>query len=351
MDAQTDSNTHNNQTRRDFLKTTAAGIAAGSVIGMAGTASGRGTGYLGLEKKRLGKTGMDVTVLGFGGAEIGYGRVPQDRVDTLLNSALDEGLDAVDTAECYIDSEVLIGNAIAHRRDDYFLFSKVGHWAPEGVDGWSAEGVTACIDRSLGRLKTDHIDLVHAHSCDIDTLKKGEVIEALEKAREAGKIRFMGYSGDSHAAKYAVETDKFDTLMTSMSVFDQQSIDLTLPLCRERDMGVIVKRGIGNAVWRYDELPGNGYHQEYWRRMQKLDYDFMHKDNRDNTGPDGPAGVAMRFILAMDGVHTNVVGTTNPKRFAQNAELLAAGPLEPEKVKAIRDRWHEVAEEGWVGQI
>lgn len=345
--------THNEQTRRDFLKTTAAGLAAGSVIGMAGTASGMnlGTGYMGLERRRLGKTGMDVTVLGFGGAEVGYGQTAQERVDQLLNSALDQGLDAVDTAECYRDSEVLVGNAIGHRRDDYYLFTKVGHWAPDGVDGWSADGVTASIDRSLGRLKTDYVDLVHLHSCNIDILKKGEVIEALEKARDAGKTRFIGYSGDSHAARYAIETKKFDTLMTSISVFDQEAIDLTLPLCRELDMGVIVKRGIGNAVWRYDELPSSGYHHEYWHRMRKLDYDFMGKDNLDNEGPDGPAGTALRFILAMDGVHTNIVGTTNPARFAQNAELLSAGPLEPEKVEAIRKRWHEVAEEGWVGQI
>ncbi|MDQ7012923.1 MAG: aldo/keto reductase [Planctomycetota bacterium] len=346
--------THDNptHTRRDFLKTTAAGIAAGSVIGMAGTARGgfAGDGAFGLEKRRLGKTGMEVSVLGFGGAEIGYGRVEQERVSELLNTALDQGLDAVDTAECYVESETLIGNAIGHRRDDYSLFTKVGHW-PSGKDGWSAEGITRSIERSLERLKTDHIDLVHLHSCGIDVLKEGDAIEALEKARDAGKTRFIGYSGDAAPARFAVETGRFDTLMTSLSIFDQESIDLTLPLCREQDMGVIVKRGIGNAVWRYDEFPTNGYYQEYWRRMQKLDYDFMRPANRDNTGPDGPAGIALRFVLSQHGVHTNVVGTTNPKRFAQNAELLKAGPLDAEQVEAIRTRWKDVAEEGWVGQI
>lgn len=341
-------------TRREFITTTAATLAAGSLLSMTGAATGASAarGAFGLEKRRLGRTGLEVTVLGFGGAEIGYGRTEQERVDKLLNSAIDQGLDAIDTAECYADSEVLIGNAIADRRDDYYLFTKVGHHRGEdGLDPWSAEGVIAQIERSLKRLKTDHVDLVHLHSCGIDVLERGEATGALEKAREQGKTRFIGYSGDAQAARYAVESNKFDTLMTSMSVFDQESIDLTLPLCREQDMGVIVKRGIGNAVWRYDELPPSGYHHEYWKRMQKLDYDFMRKDNRDNEGPDGPAGTALRFILAMDGVHTNIVGTTNPTRFAQNAELLAAGPLEAEKVEAIRKRWKDVAEEGWVGQI
>lgn len=332
--------------RREFIKTT--GLAAGALLSGAGSAGASWLPRLGgfeLEKRRLGKTGMEVSVLGFGGAEIG--RSEQARVTDLLNTALDDGLDTIDTAECYGNSEELIGNAVSGRRDEYLLFTKVGHW-PE--DGWTAEGVARSLERSLERLKTDHVDLVHVHSCGIDVLEKGEVIEALEKAREHGKTRFIGYSGDSHAAKYAVETGRFDTLMTSISVFDQEAIDLTLPLCRERDMGVIVKRGIGNAVWRYDEEPG-GYHQEYFKRMKALDYDFTRPENRDNEGPDGPAGVALRFVLALDGVHTNVVGTTNPKRFAQNAELLKAGPLPEEQVEAIRARWKEVAEPGWVGQI
>lgn len=334
------------RTRREFLMATAA--AAGGVV--AASAMGSWRGGRALEKRRLGKTGLEVCVLGFGGAEIGYGRTEQERVTKLLNTAIDQGLDAIDTAECYADSEVAIGNAVSHRRDDYYLFTKVGHW-PGGGEGWTAAGVTASIERSLKRLKTDHVDLVQLHSCGIDVLEKGEVIDALEKAREQGKTRHIGYSGDSAAAKYAVETGRFETLMTSISFCDQEAIELTLPLCRERDMGVIVKRGIANAVWRYDEKPDNGYVVEYWNRMNKLAYDFTSKENRDNTGPDGPAGIALRFVLGLPGVHTTVVGTTNPARFAQNAALIEAGPLGEERVEAIRARWKEVAPADWVGQV
>ncbi len=342
----------NEQTRRDFLRTTVAGAAAGSVFGMAGTtnASWLGHNALKLEKRQLGKTDMKVSVLGFGGAEIGYGRTDQDRVTQLLNTAIDQGLDAIDTAECYADSEIAIANAVSHRRDDYYLFTKVGHWPRGGgADGWSDKSIMETIERSLKRLKTDHVDLVHLHSCGLDVLKKGEATAALEKAREQGKTRYIGYSGDSLAAKYAIETGKFDTLMTSISFCDQEAIDLTLPLCRERNMGVIVKRGIANAVWRFDTKPSNGYVVEYWNRMNKLAYDFTSAENRSNTGPDGPAGIAIRFMLGLPGVHTSVVGTTNPTRFAQNAALINAGPLPDEQVKAIRARWKEVAPTEWVG--
>lgn len=350
--------------RRDFLCGSIAGLAGAAALGTAGLTAERAAraggafGAVGgvkrmadVARRVLGRTGLEVSVLGFGGAEIGYGQTPQDTVRELLHGALDAGLNTIDTAECYAESEVLIGNTVGDRREEYVLLTKVGHWAPEGVDPWSAEGVMRSIERSLERLRTDHVDIVHLHSCGVDVLERGEAADALDRARQAGKTRFVGYSGDSRAARFAVESGRFDTLMTSISVFDQEAIELTLPLCREKDMGVIVKRGIGNAVWRYDALPDNGYVQEYWRRMRELDYDFCRAERRGDEGPEGPAGVALRFVLALEGVHTNVVGTTNPARFAQNAALLEPGPLAAERVEAIRKRWKEVARAEWVGQI
>src|SRR5690606_11096595 len=132
---------------------------------------------LDVERRRFGGTDMDVSVLGFGGSEIGYARTEQEVVDRLLNRALDAGLNVIDTAECYVDSEVAIGRAVSGRRKDYWLFTKVGHWPSE--DGWTAKGITRCIERSLERLRTDHLDLVQLHSCGLDVLRRGEVIEAL----------------------------------------------------------------------------------------------------------------------------------------------------------------------------
>lgn len=328
-----------------------AGLGAGGVLGALGRgqdAAPATPARVELERRRLGKTDMTIGVLGFGAAEIGYTNTDQATVDKLLNSALDAGLDAIDTAECYSISEEQIGKAVAGRRAEFYLFTKVGHWP---ADGWSAAGIARSIERSLERLGTDHVDIVQLHSCDQDVLEKGEAIEALEKARKAGKTRYIGYSGDSQAALAAVKSGRFDTLMTSISIADQEAIELTLPLAREKEMGVIVKRGIANAAWRYDSEPENGYHKEYWRRLKKLDYDFCRGERRDDTGPNGAASIALRFTLSLPGVHTTVVGTTNPERFAQNAKLLEAGPLPQAQIELIRKRWAEVAEPDWVGQI
>lgn len=306
-----------------------------------------------IEHRTFGKTGLSIAVLGFGGAEIGYENTDQKTVDELLNAALDAGLDVVDTAECYINSEEQIARAIGHRRKDYHLFTKVGHWVPEGKPkdfAWTKDGVLASIERSLKRLNTDVLELVQLHSCNIDILKRGECIEGLEAAKAAGKTRFIGYSGDAAAARFAVESGRFDTLQTSVNICDQQSIELTLPLAKEKNMGVIAKRPIANAVWRYDAPPKNDYHTEYYNRMQKLGYDFATGDQAKDAGPEGAAGIALRFTL-MQHVHTAIVGTSNPKRWAQNAALTKAGPLTDDQHNAIRATWKKTAPDGWIGQV
>lgn len=294
-----------------------------------------------MERRRLGGTGLRVSVLGLGGSEIGYESASQATVDRLLGSALDAGLNVIDTAECYERSEQLIGAALGARRSQCLVFTKCGHASGWGRADWRPAPLLASIERSLQRLRTDHVDLIQLHSCDLSVLKRGDAIRALQTARERGLARFIGYSGDGSAARYAVECGAFDTLQTSISVAEQEPLTLTLPLAIERRMGVIAKRPIANAVMA-DRPSRGGYGYEYWRRLQKLDYEFMKR--RDAVA------VALRFTLSVPGVHVAIVGTARPGRFEENARHLAAGKLPAPEMKAIRTRWAEVAEPSWVGQ-
>jgi aryl-alcohol dehydrogenase-like predicted oxidoreductase len=298
-----------------------------------------------MEKRQLGKTDMHVSVLGFGGAEIGFEKAAVQTVAELLHSALDAGLNVIDTAECYLQSEELIGEAVSGRRKDFYLFTKCGHPENPGVGDWRPASLLASIERSLKRLRTERLDLVQLHSCSEEELRKGDVISALEEARHKGYTRYIGYSGDGGAARYAVECGRFDTLQTSVSIADQEAIDLTLPLARQRQMGVIAKRPIANAVWRRPDKPDSAYHLPYWERLQKLHYDFLRGDLNE------AASIALRFTLSVPGVHTAIVGTKNPRRWRENAELLKAGSLPKETFDAIQARWRAVAELSWVGQI
>jgi aryl-alcohol dehydrogenase-like predicted oxidoreductase len=300
-----------------------------------------------MEKRRLGKTDMDVSVLGFGGAEIGFENAAAETVETLLKSALDAGLNVIDTAECYRGSEELIGQTVSDRRKDFFLFTKVGH--PNGVESaanWSKASILQSIERSLQRLKTDKIDIVHLHSCSEAELRKGEAIAALQTAREKGYTRYIGYSGDSRAAHYAVECGAFDTLQTSINIADQEAIDLTMPLAREKNIGVIAKRPIANVAWKTGHKPIDSYQHEYWQRLRKLDFEFLHHGDLEKT-----IATALRFTLSVPGVHTAIVGTTKPERWQQNAQMMEEGALAQEEFDAIRSRWEDVAPRIWVGQV
>ena len=286
---------------------------------------------------------MDVSILGFGGSEIGYERASARTVARLLGSAMDAGLNVIDTAECYEDSETLIGGALGARRREVYLFSKCGHGGGWARADWRPASLLRSIQRSLKRLATDHLDLIQLHSCSLAHLQKGDVIGALEQARERGWVRFIGYSGDSAAARYAVECGRFDTLQTSVSIADQEPLSLTLPLARECSLGVIAKRPLANVAWRYARKPSEPYYQDYWTRLRALDYDFL-------AGPHA-VSTALRFTLSVPGVHTAIVGTKHPERWPANAALLEAGSLPDKDIARIRARWSKVADPSWVGQV
>ncbi|HKX01653.1 MAG TPA: aldo/keto reductase [Methylomirabilota bacterium] len=297
-----------------------------------------------MERRRLGRTDMDVSVLGFGGSEIGYERAGARTVARLLGGALDAGLNVIDTAECYEDSESLIGAALGSRRSEIHLLTKCGHPRGYGRGDWREASLLSSIERSLKRLRTDRLDLIQLHSCELADLRKGEAITALERARERGWTRYIGYSGDGEAARFAVECGRFDTLQTSVSIADQEAIERTLPLAVKRGMGVIAKRPIANAVWRYKRWPSEPYYQPYWERLRALEYPFLRDAER-------VVSTALRFTLAAPGVHTAIVGTKRPERWPENARLLQAGPLPAAEIDRIRARWREIARPSWTGEV
>jgi hypothetical protein len=295
-------------------------------------------------RRTLGKSGLQVSPLGFGGAEVGFGGIDQSIVADLLNSALDAGLNVIDTAECYRNSEELIGNAVSHRRDEFHLFTKCGHNPGFDLPDWDPRMLEQSIDRSLRLLKTDRVDLVQLHSCSEEQLRQGDVIAALQRARDAGKARFIGYSGDRNNARYAVECGAFDTLQISVNIADQEPIGEIIPAAVERNMGVIAKRPVANGAWIHAELAENDYSRPYWDRLKALEYEFI----RD--GGTNAFSAALRFTLSIPGVHTAIVGTTKPGRWRENAAYVEQGPLPAAEYESIRSRWKAAAKEDWTGQ-
>lgn len=298
-----------------------------------------------MEYRTLGNTCLRVSVLGFGGAEIGYEGASDSEVQRIVGAALDAGINVFDTAECYVDSEQKLGRALAGKRDQVLIFSKCGHaYDLEGVD-WEPAMLQRSIDRSLQRLGTDRLDLIQLHSCSAEVLRSGDVIDVLERARAAGKARFIGYSGDSYDALAAIDTGRFDTLQTSVNIADQECLALTLPRAADLRIGVIAKRAIANAAWKTGRPPASDYSRPYWDRLVELDYEILKAPLRTAVSS------ALRWTLAVPGVNVAIVGTKSSGRFMENAELLHDGPLAKGVWDAVRFRWLEAAKPDWVGQV
>jgi aryl-alcohol dehydrogenase-like predicted oxidoreductase len=293
-----------------------------------------------MQTRRLGKTSLTVSRLGAGLAEIGSRLTLADeaRAARVLNTALDGGTNFLDTAACYGISEELIGRTIAHRRDDYILATKAGHVAG-GYDGdeWTAQTITDSIERSLTRMATDRLDLVQLHSCGVNVLERGEVIQALLDARQAGKTRYIGYSGDNEAAQWAVRSGQFDTLQTSFSLVDQWARKHLLRQAKAKGMGIIAKRPIANGVWHANGGSGS-QPSEYTRRAE-----FMARMGPIRDEPEDPILLALGFTLAHDEVDTAIVGTSNPDHMRANIERVETElPIEAGVVSELHRRFDQL---------
>ncbi len=296
-----------------------------------------------METTTFGRTGLKVSRIGFGAAEVGFLQTEREKVARILGWLLDNGVNFIDTAANYLGSEELIGQTIADRRGKYVLLSKCGTKLPdlEG-EAWSRELVARAVDRSLRRLKTDHLDVMLLHSCDLATLKKGDALRALLDAQKAGKVRFVGYSGDNEAAAWAAARPEVQVLETSVSICDQANISLALPVASLNNAGVIAKRPIANAAWRaQSEQPGfyGDYARDYHdrlRAMKLVPADLGFAGDAHKSWPE----LALRFTLSQP-VHTLVVGTTKPENAKRNLEAVAKGPLTEDVLHRIHGAFRQ----------
>lgn len=291
-----------------------------------------------MEQREFGNTGVKVSVLGFGGAEIGFEReeAGDAAIERLLNALLDAGVTFFDTAECYADSEELIGRFLGHRRGEFFLSTKIGHEVtPDAGPEWSVSQLEATVDRGLARLRTDRVDVIHLHTCSKEDLERGDVIDVLIRARNAGKTRFIAYSGDNEAAEYAVACGAFDSIQTSFSVLDQKARKTLLGPAGERGMGVVIKRPSGNAMVGAS-APWSDYSRPYFERAQAMKWPAFEMP---------PIEMSLRYTLSFP-ISTLIAGTKNPDHALQNVSIVEKGPLPQELVEALNAAWDD-ADEGW----
>jgi len=309
-----------------------------------------------MKKLQFGRTGFQVSQLGFGAAPIGYLNTEREKVRKILNLLLDRGVNVIDTAASYEGSEEAIAEAIGHRRKEFVLISKCGGSLPDlDEPAWSPELIRKTVDRSLRRLRTDRLDVMLLHSCDLQTLQKGEAIGALVEAQKAGKVRWPGYSGDNEAAAWAAARGEIAVIETSVNIADQVNIDIVLPRTRANNIGVLAKRPIANAAWKpLSSQPGlyQGYAKTYTDRFAKMGLKIEELGFKGKS-EEVWAEIALRFTLSIEGVHSAIIGTTKPENAERNIQYADKGPVPAEVVKKIRfafEKAQAAAGGNWTGQ-
>jgi aryl-alcohol dehydrogenase-like predicted oxidoreductase len=271
-----------------------------------------------LPTRTLGRTGLEVTQLGFGTAlrlkpEDGFG---DDQAERILHTVLDSGINFIDTAPDYGESEAWIGRYLHQRRDEFYLATKCG--CNIDVDGnrlepghlWTADRVRRNIDQSLQRMQTEYVDILQMHNPSVEEVEQGGLIPVLEELKQAGKTRFIGVSSTAPHLMAFAQLGVFDVFQVPYSGLERTHEQM-LEQIADGGAGVIVRGGIAQG--------GRGQ-GERWARWERAQLDEIAEGMSRYE-------FILRFTLSHAACHTTIVGTTQLDHLQSNLAAFQAGPL------------------------
>ena len=297
-----------------------------------------------MERRRFGSTDLLIAPLGLGAGAAGGTDLTEDEAGTLLNRAVDLGMNLVDAAPSYGLAEERIGRHLSWRRRDVVLSTKGGYGVP-GVPDWTGECIRRGAERACALFRTDAVDIFHLHSCPLETLRRDDVLGACRDVVRQGKVRVMAYSGEGGALDFAVASGVFGSIQTSVSACDQRGLDGAVKAAAGRGLGVLAKRPLANAPWRQAPPPGDAAAAEYCKRFLLMGLD----PSAPPAGLDW-AATFLRFAAYAPGVTAVLVGTRRVAHLAECAAAVGAGQLPEFAVKQLATAFHQVGA-GWEGLI
>ncbi len=278
-------------------------------------------------KKTLGRTGLEVTPLGYGSMGLrgpqtwGVRVVADEAADTFLNAVLDAGINFIDTAPDYGVAEQRIGQYISSRRDEYILATKCGCVYTQHDDHleidhhWNADVIERNLETSLRRMQTDTIDIMQFHGGDAATLQREGLIDLLTRFRDQGLIRFIGVSSKLPDLSALIDLQVFDTFQIPYSCLAPEHHD-SITRAAQTGAGIIIRGGIAHGGPDAEIQRANL--NDVWSAA-KLDEVIAGEMKR--------AELILRYTLSHPHCHTTIVGTCNHQHLAENLAAATAGPL------------------------
>jgi aryl-alcohol dehydrogenase-like predicted oxidoreductase len=292
-----------------------------------------------METRPLGRTGEEVSVLGYGAMELRgqrSGPVVDDEVaGRLLNLVLDGGINIIDTSIDYGRSEELIGRYVSHRRNEFILATKCGcplddvpteTRTPIPHD-YREKNIRAGVEQSLRRLNTDRLDVVQVHgSPSREQMETDHTIATLLSLRDEGKIRFIGMSGVLPHLRDHLDMGVFDVFQIPYSALQREHEDIVTAAAAQ-GAGTLIRGGVARGApaeeggWTRDPLLlGPGEAQRRWESsgVEKLMGDMSRME------------FVLRFTISHPGLSTTIVGTSSIEHLNANLACAERGPLPAE---------------------
>jgi len=292
----------------------------------------------------LGRTNLQVTRLGFGAMELRGPRIwngrafADEQAERVLNAVLDAGVNFIDTSNDYGRSEELIGRFISHRRSEYFIATKCGCHVVDAGDHddtphvWTRDNLLRCIDQSLSRLKTDHVDLLQLHNPSAAEARAGDLVSVLREIQAAGKTRWIACSSTLPDLPEYISWGVFDAFQIPYSALERAHEE-HISRAAAAGAGTIIRGGVARGE------PGVGRgRSERWRKWEQARLDELRSEG------ETPTQFILRFTLTHPDVHTVIVGTLDPAHLQENLAAAERGPLPPELYAEAKRRLEAIAE-------
>jgi aryl-alcohol dehydrogenase-like predicted oxidoreductase len=313
--------------------------------------------------RRLGRTGLEVSEVGYGAWGIGGSQwigAEDDESVRALRRAIELGLNFIDTALAYGrgHSERIVGQVVRDVPETVYVATKVPPknltWpAPAGVDVaevFPGEHVRACAERSLRNLGLETIDLLQLHVWQDDWLGQGDWLETVQALQREGTIRFFGISINDHQPANglrAVREGVVDTVQVIYNVFDQSPEDELLPATVEHDVGVLARvpfdeGGLTGRITPESTFPDDDFRNSYFRGERKAEVQARVRAIASDLGEpeDRIAELALRYILSNPAVSTVIPGMRSLRNVERNVAVADGAGLPAHQVEALKaHRW------------
>ncbi len=284
-----------------------------------------------LPRRTLGRTGQEVTTLGYGAMELRA--LEEDAAGKILNAVLDAGINFIDTSIDYGRSEELIGKLIPHRRAEYFLATKCG-CVPGGREHvHTAANIRAGVENSLRLMKTDQLDLVQFHrSLTRAEFEEQGALAELQTLQREGKVRFIGVSGTLPNLEEQVAMGVFDAFQIPYSAL-QLEHEAAIASASAAGAGIIIRGGVARGA------PTDWDQRTYYMVPSETLRDRWEEARLDDL-LDGMSRMefTLRFTLSDPDLDTTIVGTKSVEHLKDNLTAAEKGPLAESVLQEARRR-------------